>query len=183
MTVRVPAAAQWATAAEAGRPPEKLFDFPDLRAGLRFEPAPGAYIAVRWLPRTFPWRATARIEEAEPQALAWTEENRIAGLAFSARVRFERTGPYAARLRIEPSLAGWRGPRVTQDYEIVAADRNVVALRAAGQPADMVCFGRQVGTVMQFHLRLPLGVAIHKSGDLVDAAGAGAERRSVPWNA
>ena len=170
---QVPRAAQWATQAEAGQPPERLFDFPDLCPGDRFRPAPGAYIGVRWLPRTFAWRATALIESITGDRLEWTEENRILGRPFAARVVFRRTGPFAARLEIDPRLGKMRGPRMAKDYEVIIAQRDLIALRGVGDAADMLCVGRQTGSVMQFHLRLPLGVAIHKSGDLEHRRGAG----------
>ena len=169
----VPRASQFATMTEAGRPPERLFDFPDVCAGDRFSPAEGAYITARWLPRTFPWRATAVIESLTGDRLVWTEENRILGRRFSARVVFERTGDFTARIEIAARLGTLPLPRLVTDYEIIIAQRDIVALRAAGQPADMLSVARQTGSLMQFHMRLALGVAIHKSGDLEHRRGAG----------
>ncbi len=162
----VPRAAQWAAATEGGTPPAQLFDFPNLGPGDVFRPAGGAYITARWLPLALPWHATARIRSITGDRLTWVEENRILGLAFAADVVFERTGPFAARLSIAAELGGVRLPRLAKDYEIIAVERELIALRGAGERADMLSVGRQRGDVMQFHLRLPLTIAIHKSGDL-----------------
>ncbi|HEX8101241.1 MAG TPA: hypothetical protein VF533_01380 [Solirubrobacteraceae bacterium] len=160
----VPRAAQWAAAAEGGTPPDVLFDFPDLGPGDVFRPAAGAYITAPWLPVALPWQATARIRSVSGERLTWTEENTILGRSFAAEVVFERTGPFAARLTIDAALGRLRLPRIAQDYEIVAVERELLAVRAGR--ADMLSLGRKRGAVMQFHLRLPFGIAIHKSGDL-----------------
>ncbi len=166
----VPRAAQWAAAVEGGTPPERLFDFPNLRPGDVFRPAGGAYITARWLPWALPWHATAHIEAIAGDRLAWTEANRVLGRRFEAAVVFERTGPFAARLTIHDArLGSLKLPRLAKDYEIIAVERELIALRGAGERADMLSVGRQRGDVMQFHLRLPLTIAIHKSGDLEHA--------------
>ena len=157
----IPRASFWSPQSTPIEPPERLFDF-DLQAGDRFTPQPkGAYITAWWMPFKLAWMATAEILEIGGDRLRWTEQYGF----FAAEVDIERTGPFRARLRVRPSLFGVKLVRVPKSYDVVAADRNLIALRASR--ADMVSLGRQVDQAVQFHLRLPLGVAIHKTGDIL----------------
>lgn len=160
-----PAASQWSPGPHPGQPPEKVFDFPEWTAGDQFAPAFDAFITARWLP-VLPWPATARIVEVADQCLRWTEEADLFGrVPFSASVVLERTGDWTVQLRIDAALGKRHVPRMTTDYELVGAGPNFLALRDLANPADMLSVVRQTDDgIIQFHFRLPFGIAVHKSG-------------------
>jgi hypothetical protein len=154
-------------------PPTLAFD---LVPGDRFTPNRGrAHLTARWLPLLLPWRATATVTVFEPDRLCWEEENRLGPLRFRAWVELRLVEGRRARIGIRARLGPVALPTVARRYDVVAAEQDLLLLRSGR--ADMLSVGLQEGRVVRFHLRLPLGLAIHKSGELSRAAGGPPARR------
>lgn len=154
--------------------PARMLDFPRLKDGYAFIPDEHhPFITAWWLPR-LPWRATAKIVTVTESCLHWTETNTL-GIApltvpFFADVILWRVNEWQASLTVTARVGSVSLRPLTKTYEIVGAQRNLLLLRDLKHPADMISVARQVGDVVQFHMRMRFRVAIHKSGQVVSAA-------------